>query len=454
MLKFKKIEISDIEKIKTHTNIQGNFSCETSFVNLLVWQNIYNNMYAEKDGILFIKSVIKGYTNFRLPFGSDITKGVELLREYCGEQEPILWIQQAERFNEIAEHINENYQLYEHRDTFDYIYLRSDLANLSGKKYHSKRNHISAFSKKYNWTYCDITDENKEDILQCAELWYKANSERYDEYMECEFRGSKTILENMEALSVSGGAIYIDGKAVAFTLGSPINDEVFDVHIEKALPEYAAAYTVINNEFAKRLAQYKYINREDDMGIEGLRKAKLSYKPEILLKKYLCMPKKQVCQKLYHKNFADGDDAFENELFSECFKYCHYLEKDGKIVSICFAFPCKIGEKSAKYIFGVATDENERNKGYATELLNIIKAQSDDILILRPVNDNVIDFYKKLGFKTFKATNQINDFCLTPNDDFYNLAKDEKEERGTYTAMYLSNSQENLENLYFPYSMI
>ena len=153
MLNFKKIEISDIEKIKKYTNINGNFSCETSFVNLLVWQDIYNNMYAEKDGILFIKSVIKGRANFRLPFGSDMKKGVELLREYCGGEEPILWIQQAERFNEIAEHINENYQLYEHRDAFDYIYLTSDLANLSGKKYHSKRNHISAFSKKYNWTY-------------------------------------------------------------------------------------------------------------------------------------------------------------------------------------------------------------------------------------------------------------------------------------------------------------
>ena len=141
-------------------------------------------------------------------------------------------------------------------------------------------------------------------------------------------------------------------------------------------------------------------------------------------------------------------------MFDKCFKYCHYLEKDGKIVSICFAFPCKIGERSAKYIFGVATEENERNKGYATELLNIIKAQSDDILVLRPVNDNVVDFYKRLGFKTFAATNYANDFCLIPNEDFYNLAKNEKEESGTYTAMYLSNSQENLENLYFPYSMI
>lgn len=453
MLTFKKFEISDIEKIKEYTNIHGNFSCETSFVNLLVWQNIYNNMYAEKDGILFIKSEIKGHVNFRLPFGSNMKKGVEFLREYCGGNDPILWIQQAERFNEIAPYINENYQLYEHRDAFDYIYLQSDLANLIGKKYHSKRNHISAFSKKYNWIYRDITEENKNDVLECAKQWYKFNSERYDEYMECEFQGINTILDNMQLLCVKGGAIYVDGKVVAFTLGSPINDEVFDVHIEKALPEYSTAYTVINNEFAKRLDEYKYINREDDMGLEGLRKAKLSYKPEILLKKFLCIPKKQICKKIYHKNFADGDNNFENELFDKCFKYCKYLERDGEIVSMCFAFPCEIAEKQALYIFGLATDEAHRNKGYATELLNKIKAEHNVLLILRPVNSDVIDFYERLGFKKFKATNNLNDFALIPDKDFLSLAQNEKEEIGEYTAMYLSENEENLENLYFPYSM-
>lgn len=453
MLEFKKFKLSDIEKIKKYTTLHNTYSCETNFVNLFIWQDIYKNRYAEKDGMLFVKSGEGEDECFCLPFGKDIKKGIEQILEYCGNKTPLFWVQQGDRFREIETSLLENYQLTEQRDSFDYIYSQSDLANLSGKKYHSKRNHISAFSKQYNWEYREITEDIIPDILECAEKWYKGNADRFDKYMQCEKDGIKTILENMDRLSAKGGAIYVDGKPVAFTLGSPLNGDIFDVHIEKALPEYATAYTVINNEFAKRLGEYKYINREDDMGLSGLRKAKLSYKPEILLKKYVCIPKKEICKNLYNSNFAEEDSTFCDELFGKYFKYCKYLEKDGKIVSFCFAFDCKIGEKTAKYIFAVATDSEQRNKGYATELLNKIRNESDAVLILRPANRNLISFYEKLGFKTFNATNEQSNFAVIPCDDLLNLAKDYKENSGNYTLMYLSDNTENLENIYFPYSM-
>lgn len=288
MLKFKKTEIGDIEVFKKYIGFSGELSCESAFVNLLIWQSAYNNMWAREDGQLIIKSGKGEDSSYRLPFGNDFLKGINLIREYSGEEYPDFWVQEGKRLDNFKANFGDKYVFEENRDAFDYIYLREDLANLSGKKYHGKRNHISAFSKKHNWSFKPITAENTEDVKLCAEKWYKENADREDKYLRCEKQGVITILDNMELLGVRGGAVYVDGKVVAFTLGSRISDEIFDIHIEKALSDYAEGYTVINREFARTLTEYKYINREDDMGLEGLRKAKLSYKPAILLKKYAC----------------------------------------------------------------------------------------------------------------------------------------------------------------------
>lgn len=288
MLKFKKVEIEDIEVFKKYVGFSGELSCESAFVNLLIWESAYNNMWAQEDGQLIIKSGKGEDSSYRLPFGNDFLRGIELVREYSGEKYPDFWVQEGARLDNFKAHFGDKYIFEENRDAFDYIYLREDLANLSGKKYHSKRNHISAFSKKQDWVFRPITAENIADVKLCAEKWYKENADREDKYLRCERCGVETILDNMELLGVRGGAVYVGENVVAFTLGSKISGEIFDIHIEKALNDYAEAYTVINREFARTLTEYKYINREDDMGLEGLRKAKLSYKPAILLKKYAC----------------------------------------------------------------------------------------------------------------------------------------------------------------------
>lgn len=270
---------------------EGEFSCETAFVNLLIWQDVYSNLYCIDDGILFVKSS-KQNRYFRLPIGGDLAEGIEKIRNYCGGQPPVFWVQDGERLDEFRALYSDCYDFEEHRDAFDYIYSREALANLSGKKYHSKRNHISAFSKKHEWRYEPITDGNLPAVFKCADRWYTENSHRLDKYLEGERQGLMLLLSNLDLLGAKGGAIFVGEEAVAFTIGSPINNRVFDIHIEKALPDFAEGYTVINREFARRLPESViYINREDDMGLEGLRKAKLSYKPEILLKKYYCRPK-------------------------------------------------------------------------------------------------------------------------------------------------------------------
>ncbi len=453
MLNFKPITLDDAEILRPFVTSPARFSCESSTANLVVWAKMYDNMYAIKDGMLFIKSAGAEKETFRLPFGGNLQKGIQKLREHTKTEYPPLWVQQGERFIDFKLNFGKFYEFIPSRDAFDYIYLQQDLANLLGKKYHSKRNHISAFSKKYNWEYRQITQDNIPDIFECMEKWYSENADRFDDTMNTEKQGIELILNNMEPLNIKGGAIYVGSKAVAFTLGSPINKDVFDVHIEKALAEYATAYTVINNEFAKTLSDYKYINREDDLGIEGLRKAKLSYKPNLLLRKYLCISKKEWLKQMYHSAFGEDDNAFENKLFERCFKYCQTLEKENRTVAMCFALPCKIGKKNAKYIFAVTTSEEFRSKGYATELIEKIKAEDDSILILRPVNEGLIPFYEKMGFSTFIATNQQNELSLEPLEEYAQLANENKEKNGTFTAMYYSKDAENLGNLYFPYSM-
>lgn len=448
MLSFKKIEIGDAPKIQDFTYDNSILACEKNVVNLIVWQRAYNNMYAIKDGMLFLKSGKEKSQSFGLPICDDLKKGLEMIFDYTSPELPRFWVQNDSKIEEFKEILGESYDISPVRDAFDYIYLREDLVNLSGKKYHGKRNHISAFKKQFNWRFEAITQDNKDEVLDCAEKWYGENADRMDEYMAIEMEGIKTILENMSVLKAQGGAIYVDDQVVAFTLGSPINDNIFDIHIEKALKDYATAYTVINNEFAKTLDGYKYINREDDMGLPGLRKAKLSYKPEILLQKYRCKPLKEACIRLYDNAFHDG--PFTIKLFDLCFENVKTLRIDGETVAMCFLLPCEIGGKTSQYIYGFTVKEKHRGKGYGKELMEKIKKETDDILILRPADSSLIDYYKNLGFCEIAASNEKGDIKVIPRDSFKTLGV--KDKKGDYTAMYYSGEQLN-GTLYFPYTM-
>lgn len=286
-MEFKKFDISDKDIVRNYLLEYGGSSCENAFVTLLVWQNLYNNSYAICEDQLIIKSGNSKKGVYRLPLGNDIEKGMFLIKKYSGEEYPDFWAYESSRFNEFNKLYGNNYVITEKRDAADYIYLQTDLSCLKGKKYHSKRNHISAFSKKYDWHYEEINEENIERIKICADKWYDEKLYITDPFLVAEKVGLETVLNNFNALDMFGGAIFIGNKAVAFSLASSINENCADIHFEKALSNFAESYTVINREFAKNtLSQFEYLNREDDMGLEGLRKAKLSYKPVELIRKY------------------------------------------------------------------------------------------------------------------------------------------------------------------------
>lgn len=189
------------------------------------------------------------------------------------------------RLNDI---LPEEFEFTTNRDYSDYIYLRSDLATLTGKKFQSKRNHINRFKKEYTYKYVPITPDRVQECLYLEAEWCKANDCDKQDGTGNERQAIVFALEHFEELGLSGGILYANDKIVAFTFGMPINKETFGVHVEKADTTVDGAYAMINFEFANHIPEtFTYINREEDLGIEGLRKAKLSYQPETILEKFV-----------------------------------------------------------------------------------------------------------------------------------------------------------------------
>ncbi len=289
-MEFKSVTEKDIPLIRSFLDEFNEYSCEFSAINLLVWQEYFGFGFCVEDGMLFSKNCVGGRTSFGIPFSKDMPKAIAKLREYCKENDLklLLFGGKGERFDLLNGQMNGSFTYTPIRDSFEYIYNVSDLMHLSGKKYHSKRNHISAFKKKYNWCYEKLGKNNSEDVLKMLYHWYNCYTEKSADSMETEKIGITRLIKEYSIEGIKGGVLRVDGNIIAFTLGCEISDAVFDVNFEKALVEFDGAYAMINNQFVlNELSDYTYINREEDMGIEGLRKAKLSYKPAILLEKYI-----------------------------------------------------------------------------------------------------------------------------------------------------------------------
>lgn len=183
------------------------------------------------------------------------------------------------------------------RPNYDYVYLSKDLIELKGKKFHRKKNHLNYFKSHYDYQYMPLS-ANMADA--CLALNAKINEKKQVtknelKLLKMEEAALKEAFLNYEKAGFIGGAITIDGKIESFTMGGPLGKKAIVVHIEKANTEYRGLYQAINNEFCRHEAQcVKYVNREEDMGLQGLRKAKRSYRPVMYVEKYIAMFKEDV----------------------------------------------------------------------------------------------------------------------------------------------------------------
>lgn len=293
-LEFRAPVIEDAEWAAPILYQSGLQCCEFSFTTIFMWRKYYQNEIARCGDYVFIRSGdVEPF--YLLPVGGDLHEGIDILLRYEHErnEQLILFGADETKKNQIEQWYPGMFDWQPSPNDFDYLYNTEDLAVLSGKKYHSKRNHIAAFSADFSWSYETIDDSNREEVIEMAREWCRERGGCSDPGLKNEHCAIRESLRYRKELSLCGGLIRVDDKVVAITLGSPISSDVFDIHVEKALPEYGGAYTVINREFAARELQgrYKIINRENDLGIEGLQRAKKSYYPVRILEKYLATEK-------------------------------------------------------------------------------------------------------------------------------------------------------------------
>lgn len=291
-LEFRRIELSDRDMacgLLAQSDFRG---CEYTFGNNFVWRNVYSIEVCFAEGLYFVKNGNGRRTRFIYPSGSgDMKTVVGLLEEYCAEKNiPLTMYANKETAQKLTETYPNATAVF-NRDISDYVYLAEDLENLAGKKYHGKRNHLNRFYEN-DWSFEPLTADN---IAECKAMNDRWRAENID---KCECSGTaeskreelcivECSFKHYEELGYTGGVLRVNGEVQAFTFGERSSRDCFVVHVEKALREFQGAYTAVNREFVKSLGgKYKYINREDDTGSEGLRKAKLSYHPIFLEEKF------------------------------------------------------------------------------------------------------------------------------------------------------------------------
>ncbi len=294
MIEFRRIELSDqewVDKILKNANLMG---CEYTFANNYMWGEQYNLEIAYVEGFYCSKSGIKE-VEYSFPIGEgDLLKVIRLLEEDAKER-GIKFVMKGL----LQEHVTmlnllcpDEFDFTNSRDDSDYIYTVEKLSKLAGKKLHGKRNHIARFKDDEDWQYEPITDANMNDCLEMNKRWCEKYRCLESTSLKHEACAVKKAFHSYKELGLRGGLIRKKGEVVAYSVGEPISNNTFVVHIEKAFADIQGAYPMMNQQFVLHECQeFEYVNREEDLGEEGLRKAKLSYYPDILLDKFRAIKK-------------------------------------------------------------------------------------------------------------------------------------------------------------------
>lgn len=296
-MNFKLITLEDKRWMDTYLRQSDFQGCDYSFANLFLWRNISQVEVAEYADMLCIRSkrLSRDQHIYTFPAGNgDLKAAVEAMILDAGkERNPFVLrgFSEAEK-QRLEDCFPGKFEYESIRKEWDYLYSVADLTNLAGKKYHGKRNHIARFLDKGAWQLKPITKENKEACLQMCAQWYDIQKKEGREDSLLDRQVVEEAFANFEVLGLSGAALYLNNEIVGVTAGEPLTPDTFVVHIEKAYADIQGAYPMLNQQFVTRFMQdFTYVNREEDDGNLGLRKAKESYYPVKMLEKYYACEK-------------------------------------------------------------------------------------------------------------------------------------------------------------------
>lgn len=287
---FRPIEISDKEWLTTLFREDNRQLCEYTFSSNFTWREPYAVKVASVKDCAVIMYESDGTTGYAFPIGAgDKREVIEQLLEMSESDGKALRLSPIckEDRDKLEEWFPERFTIVEDRDRFDYVYTTERLSLLQGKKLHGKRNHIARFKDQGQWSYEMMTEHNLMECMDMASEWMKERGETTEDGLEEEMTALSQAILNFNELGLTGGLLRLEGRVIAFTIGEPLNKNTFVVHFEKAFGNIQGAYPMINQQFVLNQCQnFLYVNREEDTGNLGLRKAKLSYGPENLVEKY------------------------------------------------------------------------------------------------------------------------------------------------------------------------
>ncbi len=304
MIELHDITIDKKDLLNRYLRLRHNGAAELSFTNIFMWRKSYDMKYAITDDMLCTTAVYSDGEPrcFSFPIGfidengneRDIRSAVtEIIDGFHSRGErPILRFSGERAVERLNECFPDMFEIAEERDAFDYVYRVEDLVKLSGKRYHGKKNHVNRFKKLYpDFEYCSLGKENADECLELFKSW-RSNKEVESEGLDDEYEAIDELLKNIDALGVTGGGLRVGGRLVAFSFGEALDKNMVLIHLEHADNAFEGAFSAMNQQFLEHEWQdFEFVNREEDMGIPGMRRAKESYHPVNLIKKYVAREK-------------------------------------------------------------------------------------------------------------------------------------------------------------------